>query len=100
MPALQLAFFLQAGIASAGQLALYGDGEDIQIEQTNDRDFLVTYQLKFGSCKQACTKVHEWKFRVDAAGEVFYLGSSGHLIPPWINPPKYRRFYPQDLPRH
>lgn len=84
MPALMMKFFTSEGVGSIEEILPYGDGNDINISRSND-GWDLTYSVKFGNCVNQCQKFHDWKFTVSEGGEVSYIGSSGHTIPPWID---------------
>jgi len=85
VPALAYRFFTSEGIGSIEEVLPYGDGNDINIERTKN-GWNMTYSVKFGNCINQCQKSHDWKFQVSNEGEVAYLGSQGHVIPPWLGP--------------
>lgn len=96
MPALAMKFFTEEGIGSIEEVLPYGDGNDINISRTGDGWELV-YSVRFGNCVNQCQKYHDWKFSVSEGGEVSYIGSSGHTIPPWIGPNAQAKKYPDKL---
>jgi hypothetical protein len=83
IPALTMKFFSDEGILAIEETLPYGDGNDININRTAE-GWEITYSLRFGNCVNQCDKIHDWKFAVSASGEVSFLGSSGHSIPPWL----------------
>lgn len=82
--ALTLEFFTEKGLAAINEILPYGDGNDISINRTK-KGWELTYTLGFGDCMHQCQKKYNWKFTISESGEVSYLGSQGHTIPPWIN---------------
>lgn len=96
IPALAMKFFTDEGIGSIEEVLPYGDGNDISIERTKE-GWSLTYSVKFGNCVNQCQKFHDWKFAITESGEVSYLGSSGHTIPPWIGATAEAKKYPDVL---
>ncbi|MCH2045882.1 MAG: hypothetical protein MK212_17320 [Saprospiraceae bacterium] len=83
IPALSMQFFTEIGVGAIEEVLPYGDGNDITIQRTKD-GWEVIYSVRFGNCVSQCQKAHNWEFGVSENGEVSYVGSSGHTIPPWI----------------
>ncbi len=96
VPALAMKFFTDEGIGSIEEVLPYGDGNDIDIARTAS-GWELKYSVKFGNCVNQCQKFYDWKFSINEAGEVAYLGGSGHTIPPWIAPTAEAKKYPDVL---
>ncbi|MCP4439772.1 MAG: hypothetical protein GY810_12580 [Aureispira sp.] len=96
IPALTLEFFTEEGIGSINEVLPFGDGNDISINRTK-KGWELTYSLGFGDCMHQCQKRFDWKFTVSESGEVAYLGSAGHTIPPWVGNSNVSKRYPDIL---
>lgn len=96
IPALMMRFFTEKGIGAIEEVLPYGDGNDISIQRT-DHGWDLTYSLKFGDCSSLCQKHYHWSYSILEDGTVYYNGSTGHTIPPWISPHKASKLYPDVL---
>lgn len=94
--ALMHRLYIEEGVGCIEEQTPYGDGNDINIERTAT-GWNLTYSVRFGNCVNQCQKVHDWNFTVSETGEVAYVGSTGHVIPPWVTPPPIAKKYPDKL---
>jgi hypothetical protein len=94
--ALMHRLYMEEGVGCIEEQSPYGDGNDIQMERTAT-GWDVTYSVRFGNCVNQCQKIHDWRFSVSETGAVTYNGSTGHVIPPWVNPPAIAKKYPDKL---
>lgn len=69
-----------AGIIYADPNWVIGDGNDITLN-TENRDDMFIFSLKWGDCPAGCIYSHSWHISVSEGYAVNYLGSSGSPIP-------------------
>jgi hypothetical protein len=94
--ALMHRLYIEEGVGCIEEQTPYGDGNDINIERSAT-GWNLTYSVRFGNCVNQCQKVHDWNFTISETGEVAYVGSTGHVIPPWVTPPPTAKKFPDKL---
>lgn len=73
-------FAAVAGVEFAEPFAILGDGNDIRANHTA-RGLVLEYSVGFGDCSSGCRNRHTWRFLVDGAGGVSYIGAGGPTPP-------------------
>lgn len=73
-------FAAVAGVEFAEPFAILGDGNDIRANDTAG-GLVLEYSVGFGDCSSGCRSRHTWRFLVDGAGGVSYVGAEGPTPP-------------------
>lgn len=84
-PALVALFEDVPGVNFAEQDNVFGDGDNIQLQQTLMGEVEMTYTVAWGDCPAGCIFERNWKFRVKLDCSVQFLGVSGSELPQEIS---------------
>lgn len=69
------------GVRYAESVGSGGDGDDIRAVRS-DGGWRLDFSVGYGDCPAGCIHRRVWRFRVGAAGNATFLGSSGDPAPP------------------
>ncbi|MBK8427274.1 MAG: T9SS type A sorting domain-containing protein [Lewinellaceae bacterium] len=68
------------GVNFAELDGIFGDGNNIQLQETLTGDVEMTYTVAWGDCPAGCIFERSWKFRVKTGCGVQFLGVSGNEL--------------------